>query len=608
MFKKSEIKIYLKPKIFLIYFFYSLIFWSGVFTINSSLLIAFIALIFLLIFYKDYIFINSYFLFLIVILTLLITYISFEQKFFQINNIYKIITSYLILIIFFILASIKTSKLLFFLKGIYLLNFLYSGILALIILLFNKYFNRIYFNFSNANITSSQIAIGFISAIFIFSYCKNNYQKIIFFFLFVIIALSLIFLNSKGVLISLSILISYFLFKKFFSQKTYLFFFIILILLFLTMSYIKFKKSYEPYSFQRINIWLNCSKIISENYFLGVSNFQNQITKFPLKVFNGFFNYAKIPESPHNGYLYLIIYTGIIFSSIIFYLIFISFNLSFTYKKLIILKSIIIFILLHSIVEMNIFLINQTILILYFITLNKLFNTKNYYVSAIYLKLFAMILFIIFLYFKITDVIYIKAFKEEKKGNYLEALNLYELHRKINPIDAEQYQRIALLKQIYFFKKQTIEERKNLIRNLEISTELENDNYFYFFNLAVAIYRFNNPNDYKTIKYYLEKSLEKNPVYVSSLFFMALNEKNILYKEYLIKKLLKIEPFLPAPKLLLAQIIENQTKAKELQKRAEYEFELSKKIFEKNKNSFTYPLKYLNETIFLLNYELENIK
>ena len=65
-------------------------------------------------------------------------------------------------------------------------------------------------------------------------------------------------------------------------------------------------------------------------------------------------------------------------------------------------------------------------------------------------------------------------------------------------------------------------------------------------------------------------------------------------------KILNLERNIPAPKLLLSTLINDKERISYLQKRAAYNYELAKKIYEKKKDSVHYPANYLYEMIFIL--------
>lgn len=598
---------------FIFKIFYISIFISGIFTLNSSLFLSIILLIFSILFLKKNLKLNSFIFFIFLILFLIITIVVFNQKYFQLQNIYKILTAYTLLILFIVLSSYKKTELLLFLKNIFFINFFLSVILSALIILFYNQFNRIYFNFSNSNITSSLISIGLLSGFYIFTQTKNSlYRKVIVCSALIIFG-TLFILKSKGALLSLILVVLYYSIKNIKSvicNKSILLGILLILILFSIPIIIKLLNDADAYTYHRLDIWLNSFKIINENLLLGVSNFENSSAQFPIKIFDGFFYYAKSPESPHNGYLYIFTNLGIIIFGLLIYLLVISFkNCDKLNSRALTLKMIIIFIFIHSIVEMNLTLICQSFLIIYFLAIY--LSTGKYFfnIKSIYIKISICFIFILFFYLKFSDIIIVKANESEQNQQYELAQKYYKINSYLNPLDSIGFQKSGELKIKLYNKNYNISFLNEGLKNLELSFALEPNNSFLAFNTANFYYHFtNNKASYNIIRYYLDKSIEFNPVYIPALFLYSINEekKSVKHTELLLNKILKLEPNLPAPKIFLAEITDDIRKKNYLIERATNEYILSTKLYRLKINSMTYPLNYINENIYYLLAELQS--
>ena len=359
---------------------------------------------------------------------------------------------------------------------------------------------RIFSVFSLPTLYTFVISILIIFMVHFLIKSKKN-QKIIWLTLLTLALLNLIFAQSLGGIIYLSIgLLAYFYFEKLITRRViYIFGLLIFTILLITLA-MRFKhiKSANPISL-RISHWKQTARIINDNKLIGVGlgNFKNIIPK-----------YRKKGEADsiytHNFVLQSISEFGIPFfiAFLILTVIFLKKNL----KKILSLNfsvymSCLPIIIIYNLIDIGIYLFSAgiiTSIILSQISIEKKIHFKKS--TNIVLGILLLITSIFLVLFNLSDYYQKNGdfFKSQKR--YEQARKDYDLSLKFNPFNYKSY----ISKADLYFRLNNFNKSEELIKKA-----LKLNNTYSYSNYLLSLIEIRNQN-YINSLYYARVALEFN--------------------------------------------------------------------------------------------------
>jgi O-antigen ligase len=241
----------------------------------------------------------------------------------------------------------------------------------------------------------------------------------------------------------------------------------------------QFSLKYDPYAFNRFDIWKMSLDMYYDHFFTGVGldNFSEVSKKYNFKQDRGPAHYFKIPRSPHNDYLKILAETGLVGLFLVIFLVFFIIKKIFSSSLFNLSKVLILYILLQAFF-FNI-LFQFFFLFLFIFLLKNLFEdnldfkTFHLYQKLTYSSLLVAIVLFSYIFPHLSES-YIR--KSTETREYINAFTLLNRSQALNPFTPQVYHSKAILYLNYFKKTSDMDSFYYGVENVKKAQRLNPNN------------------------------------------------------------------------------------------------------------------------------------